>query len=241
MKHVLKMSLIVILFFVGEDVLHAGHAVTISGDTIKTVVRNYIETNIPWPAGTMRVDFPARISDVVVTTAGTGKINYQVRSKRGEDFLGDSAFAIEIDEGGTPIKEEVVRVRMEILRNVVVSSRVLVRDTEISSSDINIVKKWVREVPLNSVAGPEAVVGKRICTSLRPNTEITTNMLKDIIMIKKGKMVRIMLDNDLVSVIGSGVSEEDGVYGAMIKVKNTSSNKTILARVEGDSLVRIDF
>ncbi len=78
-------------------------------------------------------------------------------------------------------------------------------------------------------------------TSIRPNMEITTNMLRDAIMIKKGKMVRILLDNGPVRVISTGVSEENGAYGAMIKVKNTSSKKIIFARVEGQSLVRVEF
>jgi flagella basal body P-ring formation protein FlgA len=241
MKRILKVFILIALSLAGEGFLHYARAVTISGDTIKTVVENYIETNMPWHVGTMRVDFPARVPDVVLVTAKTGSIKYQVRSKKGEDFLGDSAFMIEFHEDGAQVKEEAVKVRMEILRSVVVSSRVLVRDTEISADDVTLVKKWVTEVPLNSVAGLEEVVGKRICTSIRPNTEITTNMLKDAIVIKKGKMVRILLDNGPVRVIGTGVSEENGTYKAMIKVKNTSSNKTIFARVEGESLVRVEF
>ncbi|MBI4632650.1 MAG: flagellar basal body P-ring formation protein FlgA [Deltaproteobacteria bacterium] len=241
MKHVLKWFLIMVFFVAGEGILHAGDAVIIGADTIKAAVRNYIETNMPWPAGTMRVEFSTRISDVVLAAAGRGKISYQVRSKKDEDFIGDSAFYIGFYEEGTPVKEDVVRVRMEVLRDVIVSSRVLVRDTPVSSHDINIVKKWVREVSLNTVAGPEDVVGKKICTSIRPNTEITSNMLKDIMMIKKGKLVQIMLENGLIRVTGIGVSEENGVYGAVIKVKTASSNKTILARVEGESLVRVDF
>lgn len=103
------------------------------------------------------------------------------------------------------------------------------------------VKRWVREIPLNSVASPEEAIGKRICTGVPPHREITTNMLKDTVMIKKGKMVRIMLDNGLMIISSTGVAEENGAYGATIKVKNASSHKTILARVEGDSLVQVDF
>lgn len=241
MKNIIRQLLIMVMVLAGEGVSPAGHAVTIDADTIKTAVRNYIETTMPWPAGTMRMEFPVRVADVSLVTIGTGGVRYQVRSRQQEDFLGDSAFTIGFYEEGTLVKEEVVRVRMEVLRETVVSSRVLTRDAEIGPKDIRIVKKWMREVPLNAPAGADDVIGKRITASIRPNTEITTSMLRDVLVIKKGKMVQIMIDNGLMRVIGIGVSEENGAYGAMIKVKNTASNKTILARVEGESLVRVDL
>ncbi len=241
MKRSMIKILLISLSLAGGGFLHDAQAATVSGDTIRAAVVNYIETNMPWPQGTMRVDFPARVPDVTLATEGTGNVHYQVRSKRGEDFIGDSAFIVEFHEGGTLVKEEAVRARMEILRDVIVSSRVLVRDREISPGDVAMIKRWTAEVPLNSVAGLKDVIGKRICASIRPNTEITTNMLKDPILIRKGKVVRILLDEGPVKVVGTGVSEENGAYGAIIKVKNTSSNKIIFARVEAESLVRVEF
>jgi flagella basal body P-ring formation protein FlgA len=38
-----------------------------------------------------------------------------------------------------------------------------------------------------------------------------------------------------------GLSEEDGMQGAIIKVKNMSSKRTIYARVLGESLVGVEF
>lgn len=241
MKHKGNWFLLMIFFLAAEGLCHDGRAATVKGDTIRSAVRGYIETTMPWPAGTMRVSFPVPIPDVLLAAVEGGKITYQVRGKRGEDFLGDSAFTIEFYHNGNPVKEEVARVRMEVLRDIVVSSRVLLREREIGPDDIRVVKRWVREIPLNSVASPEEVIGKRICTAVAPHREITTNMLKNVVMIKKGKMVRIMLDNGVMRISGTGVAEENGAYGAIIKVKNASSHRTILARVEGDSLVQVDF
>jgi flagella basal body P-ring formation protein FlgA len=38
-----------------------------------------------------------------------------------------------------------------------------------------------------------------------------------------------------------GLCEEDGAQGDLIRVQNTSSKKTVFARVMGASLVKVDF
>jgi len=42
-------------------------------------------------------------------------------------------------------------------------------------------------------------------------------------------------------IVTVGLSEEDGVAGNIVRVKNITSNKTIYARVLSDSVVGIEF
>ena len=87
----------------------------------------------------------------------------------------------------------------------------------------------------------EEATGKIMAVSIRPNTEITRNMLKELMPVKKGKMVHIILDNGAMKIMAMGLSEEDGAEGAIVKVRNITSSKTIYARVIGQSKVKVDF
>jgi flagella basal body P-ring formation protein FlgA len=60
-------------------------------------------------------------------------------------------------------------------------------------------------------------------------------------MIKRGNVVRIVFDSDDFNITTVGISEEDGAIDKVIKVRNISSNKTIYARVTGNSLVKVEF
>jgi flagella basal body P-ring formation protein FlgA len=66
-------------------------------------------------------------------------------------------------------------------------------------------------------------------------------MLKSVKTIKRGKMVKIVLESGPMTIMTFGLCEEDGNRGDFIKVRNTSSNKTFYARVVDDSSVRIEF
>jgi flagella basal body P-ring formation protein FlgA len=71
--------------------------------------------------------------------------------------------------------------------------------------------------------------------------EILATMLKSAPLVRKGKMVKMVFDNGSMQIVTVGLSEEDGVAGNIIRVKNITSNKIIYARVLSDSLVGIEF
>ena len=71
--------------------------------------------------------------------------------------------------------------------------------------------------------------------------ELFTSMLKDVPLVKKGKMVKIVFDNGLMRIATVGLPEEDGIAGSIVRVRNITSNKIIYARVLGDSVVGIEY
>ncbi len=146
-----------------------------------------------------------------------------------------------IFQDGVFFKEETVRVRIEVLREFVISTNNLGKDTIITDNDISLQKKWVRSIPINSISLWKKQLVRSICVSIRPNTEITRNMLKEVMPVKRGKMVHIILDNEMMEITTMGLSEEDGAEGAMVRVRNITSSKIIYARVIGQAKVKVDF
>ncbi|MEA3486369.1 MAG: flagellar basal body P-ring formation chaperone FlgA [Thermodesulfobacteriota bacterium] len=236
-KTVFLIAVIVFLFLFSGHLCIA-YAAVIKGETIKTYVRTYIEKNMPWPKGAVRVEFPVRISDLSLKGK---KITCRVLSRRNEDFIGDSSFTVRCYENHTFLNRKTVRVRIEVLMDVVVSTRSLHRNIQISRDDVKLLKRWFYRLPSKIISNPDMVVGMKLRTNVKPNAEITGNMVKSIPMVKRGKPVRIVFENGSMRITTIGLSEQDGMCGELIKARNVSSKKVIYVRVTGNSLAKVEF
>jgi flagellar basal body P-ring formation protein FlgA len=205
---------------------------------LNQAINEYVENNMPWPAGTMKLEVLTNLKDI---TLPEGRLSWKMDSKRDETFIGDTYLLLKLYSNGTMQREENIRVRIEVQRELVVSTKSLGKDSIINAGDVFLQKKWVRSIPINSIYNTDDVVGKSITMTVRPNTEIMRNMVKEVMAVKRGKLVQIFLDSGIMKITTTGLSEEDGAEGATIKVRNLTSNKIIYARVIGDAKVRIDF
>ena len=235
------MSIISLAIFIllMSNYLYALPVTNVSKNTIKSIIVNYINENMPWPKGTVRTEFFSQISDVGLPAKD---ITYRVVSIRDEDFIGYSNFTIRFYNEEVFLKEKTVRVRLEVLRDMVVSTGYLARDTNISKDDVKLVKRWFDRISPGVVTDINDVLGKRLRTSIKqPNTIITRNMLREPVMVKRGNLVRIVLEKGPLRITTMGLSKQNGAFGDIIKVKNISSKNVIYARVMGNSLVQVEF
>jgi len=205
---------------------------------LKQKIRRHIEQNMVWPAENMRMEF---LSALPSTDDLTGKITYSIESRSREEYIGDTSFALRIFVNGIFVREANVRVRIEVLRDFVVALTSITRDSIVQSSDVTVQKKWVRNIPMNSVSSVDDVLGKSMVIGLRPNTMITRTMFKDIAPVRKGKMVQVIVDNGAMKMMMNGIAEEDGANDNLVRIRNINSNKIIYARVIGQGKVQVEF
>jgi len=204
---------------------------------VQTAVRAYIDANMPWPPGTVRVDF---LSEEAASPRDKS-ITLRIEPSGNGDFLGDTVFLVRFLRNGALIKTESVRARIEVLRDVIVAARTLPLGTVLAGNDVRLSRKWVRRIHPQAVDGLEAVAGKRLTTQVPAGTEILAFMFKDAPLVRKGKLVKMVFDNGPMQIITVGLPEEDGIAGSIVRVRNVTSNKIIYARVLSDSLVGIEF
>jgi flagellar basal body P-ring formation protein FlgA len=205
---------------------------------IHSIVQDYIEENMPWSKNAVRFEFASQGDDIVVRGE---KISHRIVELHNQGYIGDSRFSVRYYDHNTFIRESIVKVKMEVQRNIVVASRSLARDVQIGEADIHVVKKWVTRMASNIVSDPKEVVGKRLTVGAAANEEIQATYLKNPILIRRGAPVRIVYDNGSLSVSALGYSEEDGVSGGLVRIRNATSKKTVHARVIDDSMVAIEF
>lgn len=214
------------------------HAMDAGSYPVHTAVRQFIEANMPWSPETVHVDF---LSEEKASTTLNGNITLRVEPTGNLDFIGDMVFLVKFFKGSSLLRTESVKTRIEVLRDIFVSTRPLPAGTVLTDNDVKIVRKWVRQIQPHSVPSIGSIPGKRLILQLASGREILATMLKEIPLVRKGKIVRMVFDNGMMHIVTVGLPEEDGVAGNIVRVKNITSNKVIYAKVLSDSLVGIEF
>jgi flagella basal body P-ring formation protein FlgA len=210
----------------------------IDQEKLNRAIGSHIEKNMPWAKGSMRFEILSSLPQIAMPA---GNIAWKVDIRGNESYLGETYYVLKLYNNGVLFREESIRARIEILREFVASVKNLGRYYVIGANDVSLQKKWVRSISLNSISNMDEVVGKLLCVSVRPNAEITSNMLKEVTAVKRGKIVQVVLDSGAINITTMGMAEEDGAEGSFVKVRNISSNKIIYARVVGESKVKVDF
>jgi flagella basal body P-ring formation protein FlgA len=214
------------------------NAAGIGEKEIKDAVKSHVEENASWPKDRIRVEFLAAIPETAIPA---GSSTGQVRSRAGESYIGRTSFVVRFSKGDTFMREETVRVRIEVLTDVVVSTGSIAHGAIIDPSDVMVKKKWLDTASSGVLSDINEVGGKKAAVRINAGTEITKHMLRSVPVVKKGEVVRIVLESGPMMISAMGLCEEDGAQGDLIRVQNTSSKKTVFARVMGASLVKVDF
>jgi flagella basal body P-ring formation protein FlgA len=232
-------------FMIGVLILCAGlaglawpAAALPAGDDLQREIRRHVEENSLYPVDHLRVEV---LSSPPAPDRVKGKVSYSIDSRSGEALLGETTLQVRLYEAGRFAGEKSIRVRIEVLQDFVFSLGPVARNTVLSDQDVTVQKRWVRRIAQNAVSSLDEVLGKRLTVSVRPQTQITRNMLREDTPVKKGKMVQVILHNGALSLMTNAVAEEDGAEDALVRVRNWTSNKVISARVIGPSKVQVDF
>ena len=240
MKRYVIIILSVLCYFLLWGLMAAsdGLATVLKEGAIRKIVAEHIQSHMPWDREDMHLTFLDGCNDIVLPVP---EYTYEVQERYNEPYIGDSAVAVKFYNKGVFLMERAVRVRMEVAFDVLVSTRALAADTVVSSADVRTVKRWLIREPQQTIASREEAVEKRMISSVRPNQEITRTMLRDVPLVKKGRMVKMVLNNGFITITTVGQIQEDGGMGSSVRVKNVSSERIVYARVVGDSLVQVDF
>jgi flagella basal body P-ring formation protein FlgA len=204
---------------------------------LQQLIAASVAASLELPAESVRVELLGRVPELPADE-GT---ECTVASRGAGPCVGSVPFDARISRGGVLVREETVRARVEVLQEVVVAARSLPRDATLTEDDVRLASRWVRELPVRAATSTADVVGKRLGVALPTAGEIQRGMLREVILVKRGKAVRIELDEGGLHISALGTSEEDGAQGALIKVRNSSSNRTLWARVVAPAAVRVEF
>jgi flagella basal body P-ring formation protein FlgA len=156
---------------------------------------------------------------------------------RGGDIFATILFNLNNGE----IKKIRVNAKIEILKEVVVTTRYLPRHHQIKKEDVKVVLRKISSFPFNGFTDIKEVIGKRTSLSVNPGEILQEGMVEAIPLIRKGNPVTLLIESSKFRITAPGEAREDGRIGDRIRLINLISKKQIFGKVVDEKTVIVEF
>ena len=217
------------------EITRAG--VSISGEKLKEIGKEYVLKNMPWDPGRVRIES----IQAEETMAPEGEISFEITPQKNEDFLGDVVLLITIKVDDKVLKQVWWRADVVVHSEVVVANRYLPRGYIISSGDVIVKTLELGRESKGGFGAPEEVIGKKVKRGIKAGDTIGLGMVEEPPLVQKGDIVTVVAESKLLRVRMKGLAKESGCLGDTIRVVNISSKKEIAAQVTSASEVKVVF
>jgi len=128
-----------------------------------------------------------------------------------------------------------------VSRQIIVAARSLRRGETITESDVT-----TKSVALDKRNGAGAadlasVIGMKVKREIHPGQVIKTDYLHEPPVIKRGEVVMLVAESQMLRVTTQGRAKEDGCQGDSIRVMNLASKREIFGLVGGPALIKVAY
>jgi len=124
-------------------------------------------------------------------------------------------------------KKVFVRADIRAFDSVVKSKRPYRKRHVIRASEVYIEKMDIRKIPNNAVRNPEKIIGKSLRRSIIANIPIAEDMVEHSQVVKRGKMVVLIINQEGLKITTAGAIKEKGYVGSQVRAVNLSSKKEV--------------
>ena len=213
-------------------------AMTVSPDSIKTDVRNFILNHLPFKKSAVTIK---EIHWSGPVNLPKGKLSYHIEPKYHSDLVGKTSLTIFFNVNGQVEKRLLVFVRVEVVEKVVLARNLISRGQLIQRSDLKLRALELSQIKGQPLTDIEALLGKRASHHIYPKQVILENDVEIPPVVKRGDTVKIVVYFSNLTATAHGVVKENGRIGDKIKVVNIDSKKSLYATVIDQSTVKIDL
>lgn len=220
-----------------EKIEVVSESVEISSKKIDKIIKDFIINKMPWDPEQISL----KISATKDIALAAGKITYEVVPRKKEDYLGATSFLLIFRVDGSIAKKLRVTTRIEVSREVVLSNHPLKRHNIITKEDIRLEKMNLAELPADVITDPLEVIGKRTRRAIDAHLPLRFNFLEVPPLVRRGDLVIIIAETEVLKITTQGVVTENGVKGEMVRVINTDSRREVYARVVDSRTVEVEF
>ena len=168
-----------------------------------------------------------------------GQIDYQIIPAK-PGIIGSQRMTLLTRVNGQIVNNQSVRIKLEALADIVVSTSTLRRGTVLNAEDIEL-----RYEDISHLKGPifsaKEIVGKRLKRSVRLGEPLQKQQVEFPPVIKRGERVVIQVQKHGFILTAAGEAKQDGLTGETIRVENKGSHKEVICQVVAPGLVKVEF
>ena len=125
--------------------------------------------------------------------------------------------------------------------HVIVASHPIAMGTKLQESDLKSELKDISLLHQGYYSNLEQISGYITKRPINSDQIISPSVVNPARMVNRGEKVMIQAESNGLNIKTTGVAMEDGVYGELIKVKNTATNKLIEGRISSPGLVKVSL
>jgi len=220
-----------------ETVEVMADGIEISAEKIEGMVKRFILKKVPWDSSSVTIT----VSPVKRIILDQGTVTYAMSARKKEDFLGNTNISLAFLVDGRITKKIQIQTKIAVMQDILVSNRALERHDVIAEEDVRLEQMNLAELKTDVMTDSGEVIGKRVKRTVGVNTPLRLNFLEVPPLVKRGDMVTIVAESDVLKITTKGFVTESGCKGEMVKVINVNSRKELFAKVRDARTVEVDF
>ncbi len=234
------MELKTIVFGSATSSLVSVESVAVKGEEIFKKAKDYLLAKLSRSEGEIIIETDRMPSDKLIP-ATEGDVRFEISQIDANKERGDVQLVVRIFINDKQYLKIPVFITIRVYEEVVVAKRKIDRNSLLSNDDLLVKKLETTRMCGSTYGSIEELEGKRAVRFIQPNSPITQDSVDNPPVMKKGDVVKVLIQSNNFSVTAKGVAKEDGSLGKVIKVKNIDSNKELYGTVENSDTVRIIF
>ncbi len=208
---------------------------TISVKEAEKIIREYITAHSPWEDAQIKI----RNINVPNNLLLSPDLDFEITASPRSTLIGRTAFSLNIKGDNSPVKTIWISADIDVWVDVVLTARSLKNHQIISSSDVYIGKHNLGDLPAGYLYKPEDTTGKRLKRFIGGNQPVTSDMLEDPPLLKRGDKVFIIAESDTIKVTALGIASEDGYKDRPVKVVNLQSKREVFGDVIDSGTIKV--
>lgn len=130
-----------------------------------------------------------------------------------------------------------VPVRLHVFRQVLITSRALLRGDGISAADVQAEERDVTRLGYGYIENFEQIAGRSLSRAMARNTVLSPAALGGRRMVRAGDHVQMLAQLDGIEVRADGIALGSGDNGARLRVRNANSGRIVDAMVSAPGVV----
>ena len=199
----------------------------ITGQQILEEAKRFVLENAPKNDTEISVTVKSQVPDLLFPE---GELSYQWSVLSGENFRGSVVLGLNLIQNGEVKKTLSLSCVVRVFGSVRTASRDLQKGAILSEGDFELTNQDLTHGSVLAIS-EEAFVGKMLLRPLKQGAALSQEFLCAPLLIKKGKMLQLLVEEGPLKMTATGKALEDGTLGGAISAKNLDTGKVVLGRV----------
>jgi flagella basal body P-ring formation protein FlgA len=124
-----------------------------------------------------------------------------------------------------------IPVKVQVFKQVVITTQHISKDMPINGAELKLQRQDVSQIGDAFYESIDDLTGLVAQKNIASGSVLKHHMVKQPTLVYRGQMVKMVIEAPGLTIEGTGIAQNDGIKGQLVKVKNVRSNRVVDAMV----------